>query len=77
MIHLIHSTPRAKGLIIVSGENGTVQTDTVCCVHCRHHWEFKPGSGKDRGFCMKCMGPTCGAKVCDPCNPYRKQMGLD
>lgn len=74
MIHLIHTKPKANGVQIITGESGTVQSDTVCCVHCRHHWVVKPGSNKKRGFCMKCMGPTCGNKQCDNCVPYMKMI---
>ena len=31
--------------------------NTLACVHCGAQWVPMPGSGKVRGFCMKCMGP--------------------
>lgn len=73
MIHLIHSKPKPQGTVIITDlNNNTQEFDTQCCVHCRKHWIFKKGSGRKRGFCIKCMGPTCGCKECDNCIPYEK-----
>ncbi len=74
MIHLIHSKPKPNSQVIITGEYSTSGYDMVCCVHCRHHWEVKRGSGKTRGFCYKCMGPTCGSKKCGVCVPYEKMI---
>ena len=50
-----------------------IQRPTLQCVHCGVHWVYQPGEGKiKRGICLKCMGPTCGNKKCDGCNPYHK-----
>ena len=46
-------------------DNALIEHDTLQCVHCGMHWEIKPGSGKERGFCLKCMGPTCGKQQCE------------
>jgi hypothetical protein len=40
------------------------------CVHCQGLWEVKPGSGKRRGFCLRCNAPTCGRAGCDRCKPW-------
>ncbi len=76
MIHLRHTNPKRKGHIVITGGSSLVEQDTLCCVHCRHHWIIKPGSGRIRGFCMKCMGPTCGSKQCDVCVPYMKKIEM-
>lgn len=34
------------------------------CVHCQFTWEYIPGSGAKRGFCLKCFGLTCGRLEC-------------
>jgi hypothetical protein len=47
---------------------------TCMCVHCGRHWRYIPGSGKERGFCMHCMGITCGRRQCDPCVPMEKMI---
>lgn len=62
---------KAKGAILVDGK---LVAETHQCVHCGKHFTVQPGSGKMRGFCLKCMGPTCGAKECDICRPYEKQI---
>jgi hypothetical protein len=51
-----------------------VVADTLQCAHCQKHWVPVKGSGVRRGFCMKCMAPTCGAAACDICAPFEKKM---
>jgi hypothetical protein len=69
------TTRRAKGYAVWSGPDGRpVERDTLQCVHCQAHWFVEPGSGRRRGFCTRCMGPTCGAAKCDPCAPFLKQL---
>lgn len=41
-----------------------VTRDLVCCVHCGYLWVWEPGSGKRRGWCLKCGGFVCGHKAC-------------
>lgn len=61
---------KPSGTIIISDplRNREVQADTMQCVHCGKHWISVRGSGKRRGFCQKCMGITCGNRMCDVCN---------
>lgn len=35
------------------------------CAHCNFNWEYQPGSGIKRGFCVKCDGWLCGRPECD------------
>lgn len=66
---------KARGYIEVSGPPGvaTGQGETLCCVHCRFHWIVEPGSGKHRGFCLNCNGPTCGKQDCEEkCVPFER-----
>lgn len=67
---------KPKGTVIVTSDLRTVEMDTLQCVHCGCHWTVVKGSGKDRGFCAGCMGPTCGKKGCDPCVPYEKRLDI-
>lgn len=47
--------------------------ETLMCVHCQMHWMVKPGSGKQRGWCWNCGGPTCGKQGCETrCIPFEK-----
>lgn len=72
---MLHGPRREKGTLIISDpEFGVTEKATLCCVHCRRHWVVEPGSGKERGFCLRCMGPTCGAKRCDDCLPFEYQL---
>lgn len=57
------------------GPDGNVAGETLQCRHCQAHWVIQRGSGKQRGFCLKCMGPTCGAPACESeCVPWEKMM---
>ena len=38
------------------------ELDTLQCVHCQMHWEYKPGSGRVRSWCKSCDGPLCAEK---------------
>lgn len=58
-----------------SPDGSVVERDTLQCVHCGLHWEVIPGSGRTRGWCMKCNGPHCGAAVCWVCVPAAKKYG--
>lgn len=46
---------------------------TVACVHCGMHFPVRPGSGKVRGFCTRCMGPVCGPG-CAECVPIERRL---
>jgi len=74
LIHLLRTSRKSKGFEIITGESSVEEYETICCVHCRHHWRLIPGSGKNRGWCNHCFGPTCGAKQCDTCVPYMKMI---
>lgn len=69
---------RVKGQIEISGPllPGQVpEGETSMCVHCQFHWVIKPGSGMQRGFCLKCNGPTCGKEACETiCVPFEKMI---
>lgn len=60
-----------KGTIVVDGRE---VAHTHQCVHGGEHFEVVKGSGKRRGWCGRCGGPTCGAPVCDPCVPFEVQL---
>ncbi len=64
---------RQQGAVVL---NGREVSDTKQCCHCGQHYVSVKGSGKIRGFCMRCMGPTCGAVSCDTCIPMEKQLEI-
>lgn len=53
--------------------NGVQVATTLQCPHCMGHFVSRKGSGHLRGFCMKCMGVTCGKRECIPCIPFMKE----
>lgn len=79
---LQHTSPKAKGAFLIvdpssSGDGWTQNYDTVQCVHCQKHWAIEPGSGKRRGYCLNCGGPTCGARPCEEhCIPAEKMLEM-
>ena len=66
---------REHGVGITSSieADGETHVPTLQCVHCGDHWFSVPGSGKIRGWCMRCNGPVCGKK-CEVCIPFEKQL---
>lgn len=60
-------------IIVMDIEGHVAECGTAMCVHCGCHFPIRPGSGKVRGYCMKCAGPICGAK-CVECVPYELQI---
>ena len=68
-----HSASKAKGWFL--DESGNPTSDTLQCIHCQAHWQFVPGSGRKRGYCMNCGGPTCGKKDCETnCEHWEKKL---
>jgi hypothetical protein len=59
--------PREDGAIIVDGQQ---LSSTLQCCHCGNHFEVVRGSGRSRGFCLRCGDVTCGAPECVPCVPF-------
>lgn len=46
---------------------------TAQCKHCGGHFPIAPGSGRLRGFCMRCNGPICGPG-CAECVPEEQYL---
>jgi|SRR5579862_4730567 len=40
------------------------QRDLLSCIHCAYTWVPRPGSGRLRGYCMRCAGFLCGRPAC-------------
>lgn len=71
-----HSKNKAAGHITISSSDGTQEFETRQCIHCGKHWVYVPGSGTERGWCMRCHGLTCGAQKCKNCVPYEAQIEI-
>ena len=66
-----HDATKLGGFILVDGK---VVAETKVCCHCSKHWVPEPGSGKVRGFCVKCHGYLCGAEKCMVHYAFEKQI---
>lgn len=65
----------ASGYILTTTPQlGNLENETRMCIHCGTHWAYKPGSGTERGLCLRCNGFTCGKKTCDPCYPLEARV---
>ena len=70
-----HTRPKAHGVLIATHWDGTrEERDVLTCAHCQYIWEVVPGSGRERGWCLRCAGPTCGRAPCARrgCVPFKK-----
>lgn len=54
------------GVLIVESDEADFKTHLAMnrCVHCDHRWIVIKGSGRKRGYCQTCAGPTCGRPSC-------------
>lgn len=67
------SERKPDGAFIVDGKH---VADTKQCCHCNAHFVSVQGSGKRRGFCLRCYHVTCGKKECDVCVPFEEKLNL-
>ena len=71
-----HSSLRPHGFVEIhdpDAPGGVIAGETLQCCHCGGHWIIQPGSGKVRGFCLRCNGPFCGPD-CAECRPLEQQI---
>ena len=62
---------KPSGIILLDGRE---VAQTKQCPHCQEHFISQKGSGKLRGFCMRCMAVTCGKQACHVCIPFEKKI---
>lgn len=68
---------KPKGYFYTVEADGKMEEhDTYQCCHCGAHFVIVKGSGKTRGFCLKCMQITCGKLECDVCVPFEKKLEI-
>ncbi len=66
---------RTGSILVLDPDQNTVfEGNLRHCVHCQAIWVFRPGSGVNRGFCLKCQGHTCGKDVCFVCYPAEQRI---
>ena len=79
MVYLHHTDRRADRqtgqITVLDADHNTIFEGTMRhCVHCEMVWTYRPGSGINRGFCLKCEGHTCGKDVCFICYPAEQRL---
>ena len=70
------AAPRQQtGALTITPEDGSpvVEIPTITCCHCGRVWQWIPGSGRNRGFCLKCNAFFCGPQ-CQACVPQEQQL---
>ena len=67
----MHPKRREDGAILFDGQQ---VGSTFMCRHCNAHFLVETGSGKARGWCTHCGGPTCGKPQCGQCKHFLKWM---
>lgn len=61
-------------LISQDAEGGLEQhIDLIACCHCQRIFPFVKGSGRLRGWCLRCNKITCGPG-CEECVPWRQML---
>ena len=71
-------TTRDNGLVTIldpGSDRPLLEVKMLKCVHCGGQYPCQPGSGKVRGFCMRCNGPVCGPG-CAECVPEEMMLEI-
>lgn len=73
-----HTARSPHGILLATHWDGTrEERDILTCCHCQYAWEVRPGSGKRRGWCARCSGPTCGKRRCETaCEPFERWLEM-
>lgn len=72
---LVRSVRKPSGYYEIMGPEGKQEGETLSCVHCQYIWKVESGSGRKRGFCFQCAGPTCGKPQCEErCIPFEQAL---
>ena len=62
---MIHGhKPNAYFIKGISMDGHTTEGESRQCIHCLYVWEYKPGSGDRRGWCLKHNGFLCARPEC-------------
>ena len=72
---LLRFPRKGTGALLRTLDGVETERPTLMCAHCQYTWVVQPGSGRRRGFCRNCMGPTCGRRDCELlCVPWEQAM---
>lgn len=61
---MIHGHKPGGYFVTGDGEGHRVEGESRQCVHCQFIWEYRPGSGSVRGYCLNCDGFLCARSEC-------------
>lgn len=61
---MIHGHKPGGYFVTADGEGHKIEGETRQCVHCQYVWEYHPGSGTERGYCLSCNGFLCARAQC-------------
>ena len=62
---MIHGhKPSAYFVRGINSDGGTTTGEMRQCCHCQYVWEYQPGSGTRRGWCLKHSGFLCARPEC-------------
>jgi hypothetical protein len=61
---MIHGHKPNGYYVTATGEGHKIEGESHQCVHCQFVWEYHPGSGIKRGYCLNCDGFLCGRDEC-------------
>lgn len=76
-VNIFGNNRKPNGTFIFTDDLGnTSEYHSAQCKHCGVHWQVIPGSGRQRGWCTKCVGVLCGSKRCMECVPQEAQLEI-
>jgi hypothetical protein len=61
---MIHGHKAAAYFSTGDGQGHKIEGEQRQCVHCQFLWDYRPGSGDERGWCLNCGGYLCGRMQC-------------
>lgn len=61
---MIHGHKPSAYFQTFSREGVRIEGEQRQCCHCQYTWEYKPGSGDRRGWCLKHEGFLCARPEC-------------
>jgi hypothetical protein len=61
---VIHGHKPNAYFVTASGDGKKIEGECRQCVHCQYSWEYHPGSGVERGYCLRCGGFLCARAEC-------------
>lgn len=61
---MIHGHKPSSYFVTADRAGNKVEGECRQCVHCMYTWEYQPGSGIERGYCLRCGGFICARPEC-------------